>query len=167
MGKSYKKSARSAANKNKQLNEIVLTEDDAVFGRITKKLGFGRCKIQVPDDKKHIIDVEAYTLGKNNVRMDIGDVVIVGCNASGKSKTYEILGCCDRKIVETLRQSQRLHPGLFSEEDILGDDIFDRSEEVKGEEETTIKKDKFNKPVKKEKNLLDPNDDDDVNVDDI
>lgn len=166
MGKSYKKSARSAKNKNESLNKIVLLEEDALFGRVQKKLGNGRFMIAVPNQEGHLIETDAYLLGKSMVRIEIGDVIIVGRNESAKKTTYEILGSCEKKVIESLRALQRLHPGLFNEEDVLGEDIFDRSEEVKDEEETArAKKEKSNKPVKKEKNIV--IDDDDVDVDKI
>jgi hypothetical protein len=71
MGKSFKKSARSAKNKNDSLNKIVLDEEDAVFGRTTKKLGNGRFRIQVPNEKGHGTEVDAYLLGKSMVRIEI------------------------------------------------------------------------------------------------
>jgi translation initiation factor IF-1 len=166
MGKSYKKSARSAKNKNETLNRVVLEEEDVIFGRTTKKLGNGRFMIKTANEKGHGIEVDAYLLGKSIVRIEIGDVVVVGRNDSGKTITYEILGSCERSVVETLRKANRLHPSLFNEEDLLGEDLFDRSEEVKVEDETAIKKDKSNKPVKKDK-MTASADDDDVNIDDI
>jgi translation initiation factor IF-1 len=166
MGKSYKKSAHSAKNKNEMLNKIVLEEEDVIFGRTTKKLGNGRFMIKMTNEKGHGMEVDAYLLGKSMVRIEIGDVVIVGRNDSGKHTTYEILGSCERNVVASLRKANRLHPSLFNEEDLLGDDLFDRSEEVKEEEETTIKKDKGNKPVKKDKMTVSM-DDDDVNIDAI
>lgn len=164
MGKSFKKSARSAKNKNEALNKVVLEETDAIFGRTTKKLGNGRFRIQVPNEKGHGTEVDAYLLGKSMVRIEIGDVVILGRNDSGKNITYEILGSCEKSVVETLRKANRLHSSLFNDEDILGEDLFDRSEEIPAEGEGTAKKEKSNKPVKKDKMTADT---DDVNVDDI
>lgn len=163
MVKSFKKSARSAKNKNEALNKIILEETDAIFGRTTKKLGNGRFRIQVPNEKGHGTEVDAYLLGKSMVRIEIGDVVIVGRNDSGKTITYEILGSCEKSNVETLRKANRLHSSLFNDEDFLCEDLFDRSEEIPADE-GTAKKEKSNKPVKKDKMTEDT---DDVNVDDI
>lgn len=169
MGKSYKKSAYSAKNKNESLNKFVLSEEDALFGRALKKLGNGRFRIQVPNADGHGVEADAAIAGKTVVRINIGDVVIVGRNDTGKHVTYEILGSCDSKVVQTLRKAQRLHPSLFHEDDELGDDIFDRSEDVKEEETATAKKDKSNKPVKKDKILETKaqEENDDVDVDRI
>jgi translation initiation factor IF-1 len=168
MGKSYKKSNRSAKNKNETLNRVVLDVDDAIFGRAVKKLGNARFRIQVPDAEGHGTEADASIPGKSTVRIEIGDVVVVGRNESSKHVTYEILGSCDKKTVQLLRKANRLHPSLFSEEDTLGDDLFDRSEdaEVK-EEETVAKKDKANKPVRGGKLPASTDDDDDVNIDAI
>ena len=168
MGKSYKKSAYSAKNKNESLNKFVLNEDDALFGRALKKLGNGRFRIQVPNADGHGVEAEASITAKTIVRINVGDVVIVGRNESGKHVTYEILGSCDPKVVHALRRAKRLHPSLFHEDDDLGDDIFDRDEEVKEEDTAVIKKDKSNKPVKKDKILeIKSQEEDDVDVDKI
>lgn len=166
MGKSYKKSKQSAERKNKALNTIVLTEDEAIFGRILKELGFGRYQIQVPDTKGNSTEAEAAVVGKTIARPRIGDVVVVGRNESGKHISYEILGALDRKTVTQLQNAKRISSFLFSEDDVLGDDIFDRSEPAATEEETTKPKvEKGNKPVKKDKMIV--NNDDDVDVDAI
>lgn len=167
MGKSFKKSNRSAKNKNEALNKLVLDIDDAIFGRAIKKLGNARFLIQVPNEEGHGIQTEASIPGKSTVRIEIGDVVIVGRNESSKHVTYEILGSCDKKTVQLLRNADRLHPSLFSEEDTLGDDLFDRSEDVELKEEETVgKKDKANKTIRGGKMTV-STDDDDVNIDAI
>jgi len=166
MGKSFKKSNRSAKNKNEQLNKLVINVDDAIFGRIVKKLGNGRFRIQVPDAEGRGTEADASIAGKTTVRVDVGEIVIVGRNESSKHVTYEILGSCDKKTVEILRKAERLHPSLFNEGDVLGDDFFDRDEDTpSGEEEVVGKKDKSNKPVRGKATVSD--DDDDVNVDAI
>ena len=167
MGKSYKKSNRSANTKNEGLNKAAVEDDDAIFGRVMKGLGNGRFRIQVPNEKGHGIEVDAYRVGKTVVRIQIGDVVIVGRNESSKHVTYEILGSCKKDVIETLRKANRLHPSLFTEEDVLGDDIFDRSEDVKEEEETVVKKEKANKTVRGGKITVPTDDDDDINIDAI
>ncbi len=167
MGKSFKKSNRSAKNKNETLNRVVLDIDDAIFGRTVKKLGNGRFRIQVPNSEGHGIEADASIPGKSTVRIEIGDVVIVGRNESSKHVTYEILGSCDKKTIQLLREANRLHPSLFNENDTLGDDLFDRSEDVElKEEETVAKKEKANKTVRGGKVTVSA-DDDDVNIDAI
>ena len=171
MGKSYKKSIRSAESKNKELNDLVLREEDAVFGRAMKKLGGPWFQINVPDEKNHIIDVKAKIVGNTVVRIQTGDIVVVGVNESAKETTYEILGSLDTKTVESLRTLGRIHTALFSDTDDLGDDILDRTEEAAEEDEEAIRrKNKANKPVKKDKILAAAaanGGDDDVNIDDI
>lgn len=166
MPKSFKKSKQSAERKNKALNTLVLTDEDAVFGRVLKDLGFGRFRIQVPDKKGHGSEAEAAVVSKTTSRIHLGDVVVVGRNESAGKISYEILGSCDRAAVTALRKAKRLHPSLFAEDEELGEDLFDRSEEVKPEEESTKPKlEKGNKPVKKDKAL--PTDEEDVDVDAI
>lgn len=167
MGKSYKKSKQSAERKNNALNTIVLTEDEAVFGRILKELGFGRYQINVPDKRGNSTEAEAAVVGKTIARPRIGDIVVVGRNESGKHITYEILGTLDRKTITQLQNAKRISTFLFSEDDVLGDDIFDRSEPTATTEEAEKPKmEKGNKPVKKDKITVDM-DTDDIDVDNI
>lgn len=166
MGKSFKKSNRSAKNKNDQLNKLVIDVEDAIFGRIVKKLGNGRFRIQVPDSEGRGTEADASIAGKTTVRVDVGEVVIVGRNESSKHVTYEILGSCDKKTVEILRKTERLHPSLFNDSDGMDNDLFDRSEDIPAEEETGVaKKEKANKTVRGKPVVS--ADDDDVNVDAI
>lgn len=166
MGKSMKKSKQGAQRKNEQLNQLVVNADDAIFGRTIKKLGNGQFRVQTTDHEDHGIEVNATILGKSVVRIEIGDVVVVGRNESSGRVTYEILGSVDKKTTQLLREAKRFHPSLFSDTDALGDDFFDRSEEVKPEEAEAAKPkmEKGNKPVKKDKALLD---NDEVDVDAI
>jgi translation initiation factor IF-1 len=165
MGKSMKKSKQGAQRKNEQLNQVVLKEEDVLFGRTNKKLGNGQFRILTTDDDGRGIEVNAVILGKSVVRIDVGDVVVVGKNESSSRVTYEILGALDKKTTQQLREGKRFHPSLFSETDELGDELFDRSEDVKPEEESgKPKMEKGNKPVKKDKALLE---NDEVDVDAI
>lgn len=165
MGKSMKKSKQGAQRKNEQLNQVVLKDDDVLFGRTNKKLGNGQFRILTTDGDGRGIEVNAAILGKSVVRIDLGDVVVVGRNESAGRVTYEILGALDKKTTQQLREAKRFHPSLFSEADQDGDDLFDRSEELKeAGEEAKPKMEKGNKPVKKDKALLD---DGEVDVDAI
>jgi translation initiation factor IF-1 len=165
MGKSFKKSNRAAKNKNEQLNKLVIDVDDAIFGRITKKLGNGRFRIQVPDSEGRGTEADASIAGKTTVRVDVGEVVIVGRNESSKHVTYEILGSCDKKTVEILKKADRLHSSLFNDTDGLGDDLFDRSEDAAVEEEGGApKKEKANKTVRGKATVSAEDDDVDINA---
>jgi translation initiation factor IF-1 len=167
MGKSFKKAKVSAERKNKTLNTIVLTDEGAVFGRIVKKLGNGRFRIQVPDKKGHGSEADAAVVGKSVSRVDLGDVVVVGRNESAGKISYEILGACDKASVKLLRDAKRLHPTLFADGDEEGEDLFDRSGDVGGEDDGAVKAkiEKGNKPVKPSK--ITAAEEEDVNVDDI
>lgn len=176
MGKSYKRARQSAERKNKELNTIVLKDEEAIFGRIIKDLGFGRFRIQVPDSKGYASEADAAVVGKSTIRVNIGDIVVVGRNESGKRVTYEILGSCDKAAIKLLRDAKRLHSCLFNEEDAVGDDFFDRSDDVpkeEGEDESGKPKvEKGNKPAKSSKAALATtkeaeDEEDDLNVDEI
>ena len=163
MGKSIKKSKQSAQRKNIALNQVILGEEDTLFGRVVKKLGNSQFLIQTTDTEDRGIEVTAAILSKSMVRIEVGDVILVGRNESSKGITYEILGMIDKKTAVQLKEAKRLHPSLFSEQDDINDDLFDRNEDDKeGEESGKPKIDKGNKPVKKEKNLLNPEEEVDV-----
>jgi translation initiation factor IF-1 len=167
MGKSMKKAKISAVRNNDQRTKIALKDTEAYFGRTLKTLGNGRFRIITTDEKGKCLETDAAIGGRSVVRIQIGDIVIVGRNESSKHVTYEILGSCDKKSVKELREAKRLHPAFFSEEDAMGDDLFDRSEELGAEEETAKGKlEKGNKPVK-ESRMTVTEEEDEVNVDAI
>ncbi len=152
MGKSTKKAKISAQRNNVSRTKAAMDDDETLFGRATKTLGNGRFMIQTTDKDGHPIEASAVIAGRSVVRIQIGDVIVVGRNESSKHITYEILASCDKKAVKELRDKKRLHPCLFTEDDQLGDDIFDRSEEIAAEEEENkLKMEKGNKPSKTSK----------------
>jgi translation initiation factor IF-1 len=154
MGKSMKKSKQSAQRKNTDLNQVVLKDTEALFGRAVKKLGNGYFRILTTDTEDRSTEVNAVIHGKGVVRIEIGDVIIVGKNESSGKVTYEILGSVDKKTVQQLREAKRFHPSLFTDADSDGDELFDRTEDVGVEESAKPKMEKANKPVKKDKALL-------------
>ena len=173
MGKSTKKAKISAQRNNVSRTKEAIDDDETLFGRTTKTMGNGRFRIQTTDKDGHPIEAEAVVAGRSVVRIQLGDVIVVGRNESSKHITYEILASCDKKAVKELRDKKRLHPCLFSEDDQLGDDLFDRSEDAALEEEETKSKiEKGNKPSKTSKaadattrDML--AEEDDVNIDAI
>ena len=165
MGKSMKKSKQGAQRKNAELNQVVLKDTEALFGRTVKKLGNGHYRILTTDDDNRSIEVTAAIVSKSLVRPEIGDVVVVGKNESAGRVTYEILGSVDKKTTQQLREAKRFHPSLFSDVDSDGDDLFDRSGDAPAPEDAAkTKVEKGNKPVKKDKALLE---EDEVDVDAI
>ncbi len=173
MGKSYKKANISAQRNNVSRTKAAIEDEEAIFGRATKTLGHGRFMIQTTDKDGRPIETSAVIAGRTVVRIQIGDVILVGRNESSKHITYEILASCDKKAVKELRDKKRLHPALFSEDDELGDDLFDRSEDIAAEdEEAKLKMEKGNKPSKTSK-VADATtrdmmaEEDDVNIDAI
>ncbi len=173
MPKSTKKSKISAQRNNVSRTKAAIEDEETLFGRATKTLGNGRFQIQTTDKDGRPIETSAVIAGRSVVRIQIGDVIIVGRNESSKHITYEILASCDKKAVKELRDAKRLHPSLFSEDDQLGDDLFDRSEDAAPEEdENKSKMEKGNKPAKSSKAAEATTRDriteeDDINVDDI
>jgi translation initiation factor IF-1 len=159
----YGKSKRSAIRNNETRTKEAVIDDTALFGRTLKSLGHGHFRIQVPDKDGRGTEALATVGGRSVVRIQIGDVVIVGRNESAGKISYEILGSCDKKTVKQLRDAKRLHESLFNGDDTLGEDIFDRSEEAAPAEENPTGK--TNKPVKKMKIIV--SEDDSVNVDAI
>lgn len=159
-----KKSKQAAQRKNAALNQVVLKEEDVIFGRAIKKLGNGHFRILTTDTDGHGTEVTAVITGKGVVRIEIGDVIVIGRNESAGRVSYEILGSVDKKTTQQLREAKRFHPCLFSETEGEGDDLFDRSADAVSEEEESSKVAKANKPVKKDKALLD---DGEVDVDAI
>lgn len=168
MPKSIKKSKISAQRNNVSRTKEAIADTDALFGRALKTLGNGRFRIQTTDGDGRPIETDAAIAGRSVVRIQIGDVVIVGRNESAKHITYEILASCDKKAVKELRDAKRLHPAFFSEDDQLGDDLFDRSEDIAAEEESAKSKmEKGNKPTKSDKIKPMVDEDDNVNIDAI
>ncbi len=168
MGKSAKKSKISAQRNNVLRTKAAVEDEEALFGRAMKTLGNGRFRIQTTDKEGRPIEADAAIAGRSVVRIQLGDVIIVGRNESSKHITYEILASCDKKAVKELRDAKRLHPSFFSEDDQLGDDLFDRSEDAAPEEESAKPKmEKGKKPTKSDKMSPMVNENDDVDVDAI
>lgn len=142
MGKSMKKAKISAERNNGLRAKAAVQDTEALFGRAIKTLGNGRFRIQTTDLDGHPTEADAAIGGRSVVRIQIGDIVIVGRNESSKRCTYEILGSCDKKTIKQLKDAKRLHPSLFSESDELGDEFFDRSEQIAEEEAASKEKDK-------------------------
>jgi translation initiation factor IF-1 len=128
-GKGYGKAKLAAKRNNEQRNKIVIQESDALFGRTLKSLGNCRFRIQTTDTDGRGVETDAVIGGKSVVRINIGDIVIVGRNETSARVTYEILGACDKKTVKQLRDAKRLHPSLVSNAIGEDDDLFDREDD--------------------------------------
>jgi len=142
MPKTAGKASRSARAKNERVGKEVLVDDSALFGRAIKSLGNCRFRIQTTDDKGRATETEAVIGGRSVVRINIGDIVVVGRNESAGRTTYEIIGSCDKKTIKKLRDVNRLHSSLLELGDGLDEDFFDRSEEVADEQVDSDTKDK-------------------------
>ena len=135
MPKTSGKAFRSAKAKNERVAKEVLVDDTAFFGRTIKSLGNCRFRIQTTDEDGRPTEAEAVIGGRSVVRINIGDIVIVGRNKSAGRITYEIVGSCDKKTIKKLREVTRLHSSLLDLGGGLDDDIFDHSGDVGDEEE--------------------------------
>ena len=132
-GMSYGKAKRSAQRNNDVLNKDVLSDPEALFGRVLKPLGNSRFRVNTTDHRGYPIEADASIRG-NSVRIATGDLVILGRNESAGRVIFEIMGSCDKKTMKQLRDSKRLHSSLMAEADFLDDDLFDRDDE--GEDQT-------------------------------
>lgn len=140
MPKTYggkKKLARERTNMIR--SKTAMVDESAVFARVLKPLGNSRFRILCPDMKgKATVEVDARIGGNSVVRIMVGDIAIIGRNASSERETYEILGSLDRKQVKEMEKARRLHPNLLDTDVGGGDGIefaYDEPEEGKGEEE--------------------------------
>lgn len=138
-GKGYGKAKLAAKRNNEQRNKIAVEDTTALFGKALKSLGNCRFRIQTTDGEGRGVEAEASIGGKSVMRIDIGDIVIVGRNETSARVTYEILAkITEKKVIKQLREAKRLHPSLVSDATGVDDDLFDRDdEELEVVKETT------------------------------
>lgn len=141
MSKHYRTN-RSANRNNDSLNRDILDDPTGFFGRAVKALGHRRFQVETVDAKGNPILVDAPIRGKI-LWINVGDVLILGKNESSDASSYEILGACDKKTLKRLRDAKRLPSSLFPESgEGLGDDLFDRSDDIAEDETTAGKQEK-------------------------
>ena len=128
-GKGFGKAKNAAKRNNDQRNKIAVDDSSVLFGRALKSLGNCRFRIQTTDSDGRGVETEASIGGKTVVRINIGDIVMVGRNESSARMTYEILGACDKKTIKQLRDTKRLHPSLVHDVSGVDDELFDREED--------------------------------------
>lgn len=109
-----KKISRTAANKEKHNARVTLsvmdTDGEAIFGKAVKALGNKRFRVVVPDMKGSLRETDARIGGKNVIRIEINDIVVVV--QSGRD--LEIMGRMDKKNTARLQKENRIHPALLT-----------------------------------------------------
>ncbi len=134
------------AVKQERYRAIALSDDEAIYGKVIKVLGFRQFHVVLPDASKRLIEVRA-TVPKKRALINTDDIVVVAPNGS----TYEIQATMDRKTANHLVKENKMHPDLLltvevdptkgvvkkSEENDVGIefDYSDVKEEQKFEEE--------------------------------
>ncbi len=110
------KSQRAARRNNRRVADAV-DDNDALFARVTKKLGCRRFLITVWDTRsnapRHIVDAQA-SIVKKQVFIDVNDLVTV----APESDEWEIVGLLDKKTVAELKKADRLTPVLLAQGDV-------------------------------------------------
>lgn len=111
--KHISKKVERSGRKNKGRVEVALEDDTAVFGRITKKLGFRRFQILLWDARlrRLVPDVQA-RIGKKMVRVEINDIVNVAV-ADEHGREYEILAQLNGRDASRLQKDERIPAHLF------------------------------------------------------
>jgi hypothetical protein len=109
--------SQRAARRNDRRIAGVADDDDAIFARVTKKLGCRRFLITVWDTRpkapRHIIDAQA-SIVKKQVFIDVNDLVTV----APENDEWEIVGLLDKKTVSELKKADRLTPVLLAQGDV-------------------------------------------------
>jgi translation initiation factor IF-1 len=111
--KHISKKVERSSRKNKGRVEVALDDETAVFGRITKKLGFRRFQIILWDPRlrRLVPDIQA-RIGKKMVRVEINDIVNVAA-ADEAGREYEILAQFNGRDTARLQKEERIPPHLL------------------------------------------------------
>jgi translation initiation factor IF-1 len=97
------------AVKQERYRAMALGDDQAVYGKVIKVLGFRQFHVVLPDASKRLIEVRA-TVPKKRALINTDDIVIVAPNGA----TYEIQATMDRKTANNLVKEKKMHPDLLS-----------------------------------------------------
>lgn len=112
MPQNAKRISKTQVRKTKKLEQTrsaALDDAEATFARTIKALGNRRFRIVVPDEKKHLIEVDAHIPGKKVALVQVNDIVVV----AQSGLVYEIYGSMDPRSVSKLRKEKRIHPALL------------------------------------------------------
>lgn len=125
---------KSLQRKQVLLSNTAISDDTAVYARVTKHLGNRSFLITVYDEKnkRHFTDVKAKVLSKRAPRISVPSVVNVTLaedpdpeekESQWGNKSWEILVPLDDKAVKQLKKEGRISEVLASSADISTDNI--------------------------------------------
>jgi hypothetical protein len=135
-GTQITKKQKSLLRKQTRLSTTAVSDDTAVYARVTKHLGNRSFLITIYDEKnnRHLTDVKAKVLSKRAPRITVPSVVNVtlaedddpdDSNAESRwgTKNWEILVPLDEKAVKQLKKEGRISEVLASSTDISSETI--------------------------------------------
>lgn len=135
---------KSLHRKQILLSNTAISDDTAVYARVTKHLGNRSFLVTIYDEKnnRHVTDVKAKVLSKRAPRIAVPSVVNVtlsedpdpeekGKNSQWGNKSWEILVPLDEKAVKQLKKEGRISEVLASTADISTDNIKNVDEMAK------------------------------------
>jgi hypothetical protein len=135
-GTQITKKQKSLLRKQTRLSTTAVSDETAVYARVTKHLGNRSFLITIYDEKnnRHLTDVKAKVLSKRAPRITVPSVVNVtlaedddpdDSNAESRwgTKNWEILVPLDEKAVKQLKKEGRISEVLASSTDISSDTI--------------------------------------------
>jgi hypothetical protein len=127
---------KSLQRKQTHLSNTAVSDDKAVYARVTKHLGNRSFLITIYDEKnnRHLTDVKAKVLSKRAPRITVPSVVNVTLaedpdpeesNVEFKwgTKNWEIIVPLDEKMIKQLKREGRISEVLASTADISADTI--------------------------------------------
>lgn len=135
-GTQITKKQKSLLRKQTRLSTTAVSDETAVYARVTKHLGNRSFLITIYDEKnnRHLTDVKAKVLSKRAPRITVPSVVNVtlaedddpdDSNAESRwgTKNWEILVPLDEKAVKQLKKEGRISEVLASSTDISSETI--------------------------------------------
>jgi hypothetical protein len=135
-GTQVSRKQKSLQRKQTLLSSAAVSDDTAVYARVTRHLGNRSFLITVYDEKnnRHLTDVKAKVLSKRAPRITVPSVVNVtlaeemdpdDSNAESKwgTKNWEIIVPLDEKTVKQLKKEGRISEVLASSADISSETI--------------------------------------------
>jgi hypothetical protein len=135
-GTQVSRKQKSLLRKQIHLSNAAVSDDTAVYARVTKHLGNRSFLITIYDEKnnRHLTDVKAKVLSKRAPRITVPSVVNVTlaedpdpedsiAESKWGTKSWEILVPLDEKTVKQLKKDGRISEVLASTADISTDTI--------------------------------------------
>jgi hypothetical protein len=135
-GTQVSKKQKSLQRKQTRLSSTAVSDETAVYARVTKHLGNRSFLITIYDEKnnRHLTDIKAKVLSKRAPRISVPSVVNVtlaedpdpeDSNAESKwgNKSWEIIVPLDEKAVKQLKKEGRISEVLAASAEISSDTI--------------------------------------------